>query len=255
MSKRVVLLATDGMGTRMIFHALQALADDIHMVLEQPQSRAELVKKRIKKLGIIKVIGQLKFQLGVMPLLEATGASRVQEILNEYDLSTAPVPPEKIIAVPSANSSQCVELVQSLRPDLVVLCGTRILRKETLQQISATVVNIHTGITPEYRGVHGGYWALAQGDAARFGTTLHLVDSGIDTGGVIEQRCVEPAPKDQFATYPVLQMAVGVQMLVQQFEALCRGNMQGHAHSERGRLWYHPTIWEYFGNRIVKGVR
>ncbi len=255
MSKRVVLLATDGMGTRMIFHALQALADDIHVVMEQPQSRAELVKKRIKKLGIIKVIGQLKFQLGVMPILEAAGASRVKEILNEYDLSTAPLPPEKIIAVHSANSPECVEAVQSLKPDLAVLCGTRILKKETLQQIKATVVNIHTGITPEYRGVHGGYWALAQGDAARFGTTLHLVDSGIDTGGVIEQRCVEPTRKDQFASYPVLQMALGVQMLVEQFESLCRGDVQAHAHSERGRLWYHPTIWEYFLIRMRRGVR
>ena len=30
--------------------------------------------------------------------------------------------------------------------------------------------------------MNGGYWALATGDVGNFGTTVHLVDAGVDTG-------------------------------------------------------------------------
>ena len=49
------------------------------------------------------------------------------------------------------------------------------------------VLNYHAGITPKYRGMNGGYWALATGDAGNFGATVHLVDAGVDTGGVLHQ--------------------------------------------------------------------
>jgi folate-dependent phosphoribosylglycinamide formyltransferase PurN len=35
--------------------------------------------------------------------------------------------------------------------------------------------------------VHGGYWALAENNPQLVGTTVHFVDTGIDTGEVIEQ--------------------------------------------------------------------
>jgi hypothetical protein len=32
--------------------------------------------------------------------------------------------------------------------------------------ISATFINVHTGIMPQYRGLHGAHFALVEGDAA-----------------------------------------------------------------------------------------
>ena len=42
---------------------------------------------------------------------------------------------------------------------------------------------MHAGITPQYRGVHGGYWAVVNNDPEHCGVTIHFVDKGIDTGG------------------------------------------------------------------------
>jgi methionyl-tRNA formyltransferase len=40
--------------------------------------------------------------------------------------------------------------------------------------INSKFVNIHVGITPKYRGVHGTYWALVNNDVENSGVTVHL---------------------------------------------------------------------------------
>ena len=65
------------------------------------------------------------------------------------------------------------------------------------------------GITPLYRGVHGAYWALAEGRRDLCGVTVHRVDAGIDTGEVLAQVLIDPTPQDNFVTYPWLQVAEG----------------------------------------------
>ena len=60
------------------------------------------------------------------------------------------------------------------------------------------VLNYHAGITPKYRGMNGGYWALATGDAGNFGATVHLVDAGVDTGGVLHQVRGRPGTGRQY---------------------------------------------------------
>jgi hypothetical protein len=76
--------------------------------------------------------------------------------------------------------------------------------------LNTTMINIHCGLTPKYRGVHGGYWALAQDDRAMCGVTIHLVSPGVDTGDILAQRTIEPTSADNFATYPHLQLAAAM---------------------------------------------
>ena len=106
---------------------------------------------------------------------------------------------------------------------------------------------MHAGITPRYRGVHGGYWALASGDAAHCGVTVHLVDAGIDTGGILAQALIRPTPVDSFVTYPLLQLAAGLPLLVDAARAGLAGTLRplpADAASP-SRLWSHPTLAQW----------
>ena len=98
---------------------------------------------------------------------------------------------------------------------VVVVNGTRIIARRVLEASDAVFINTHCGITPEYRGVHGGYWALYRSDPENCGVTVHLVDPGIDTGGILAQQRIEPGPHDNFVTYPYLQLAAGLPLLVE----------------------------------------
>jgi len=104
---------------------------------------------------------------------------------------------------------------------------------------------MHVGITPYYRGSHGGYWALYNNDAANFGTTIHLVDTGVDTGGVIDQAFITPDKKDNFTTYPILQTAVGIESLKKILPGIIEGKFEVKKHKEKGRMYHQPTIWQY----------
>jgi methionyl-tRNA formyltransferase len=47
------------------------------------------------------------------------------------------------------------------------------------------VINLHSGLLPNYRGVMATFWTLLNGDK-QLVTSLHFIDdSTIDTGGII----------------------------------------------------------------------
>ena len=124
--------------------------------------------------------------------------------------------------------------------------GTRILSKELLSKISVPIINIHVGITPKYRGIHGGFWAIKNNDLENFGVTIHHVDSGIDTGKIIDQVRIKPTKEDNYSSYSILQYVAAVKRL----NELLNENKEFYLHTFKSpdlpsQLHYHPTIWQY----------
>ncbi|WP_404392163.1 phosphoribosylglycinamide formyltransferase [Humibacillus xanthopallidus] len=80
------------------------------------------------------------------------------------------------------------EHVAAAGPRFVVTAGfMRILGPATLG--AQPVVNTHPALLPSFPGAHGVRDALAYGVKVT-GTTCHVVDAGVDTGPIIEQRVV-----------------------------------------------------------------
>ena len=72
-----------------------------------------------------------------------------------------------------------------LQPDLIAVFGTSLMRGELLKQGRLGIVNLHGGLSPEYRGADCTFWALYNGEPEKVGCTLHWIDAGIDTGSLI----------------------------------------------------------------------
>ena len=93
---------------------------------------------------------------------------------------------------------QIYQAVSELKPDLVVSVGfMRILAPQFVSDFQ--VINTHPSLLPLYPGAHAVRDALAAG-ATVTGTSVHLVDAGLDTGPVILQRQVEILPEDDEST-------------------------------------------------------
>ncbi|HSK26795.1 MAG TPA: phosphoribosylglycinamide formyltransferase [Jiangellales bacterium] len=76
------------------------------------------------------------------------------------------------------------------RPDLVVSAGfMRLLGPAVLGRFPDRVVNTHPALLPAFPGAHAVRDALAYGVKVT-GCTLHVVDSGVDTGPVVAQAAV-----------------------------------------------------------------
>jgi folate-dependent phosphoribosylglycinamide formyltransferase PurN len=202
------------------------------------------------------VAGQLLFQVGLTPILRFEARARERELKRLYSLDGRPPPPGVVTRVASANAPETIELLGALAPAVVVINGTRILSPELLRSVRAPFVNIHAGITPRYRGVHGAFWALVEGRPEWCGVTVHLVDAGVDTGPVLAQACVRPSRRDNFSTYPVLQLAAGLPLLRQAVADLLDGRLATiHPAARPSKLWYHPTLSEYLRARLLGKVR
>ena len=106
-----------------------------------------------------------------------------------------------------------------------------------------------------YRGVHGTYWALVNRDIENSGVTVHFIDEGIDTGNIIKQRQVIPTSKDNFITYPVLQLAFGIELLIPSIKDFFIRDIPISKEKGESKLYYHPTIWEYLYYRVVRKVK
>lgn len=88
------------------------------------------------------------------------------------------------------NSPAAVQLLKEIDADLFIVYGTRILRPETFNCARRGAINVHMGITPEYRGSKSEFWALYRDEPEQVGLTVHRIDAGIDTGGVLAQHRV-----------------------------------------------------------------
>lgn len=88
--------------------------------------------------------------------------------------------------------------VRAQAPAFVVTAGfMRLIGADLLSD--QTIVNTHPALLPSFPGAHGVRDALAYGVAVT-GTTCHLVDAGIDSGPIIEQRVVAVEPDDTEAS-------------------------------------------------------
>jgi methionyl-tRNA formyltransferase len=254
--KRVLILAQDSNSTRIVYNTLKDTFEICAVVLEDPVPRKDFIQRRLKKLGVRAVAGQLAFRALVVPALSYRAKQRIADICAQYGLDRSSIDESQCIRVPSVNSAECAATLARFAPDVVVVNGTRIISKATLESVDARFVNIHAGLTPLYRGVHGGYWALAQGKAGEFGVTIHFVDTGIDTGNILRQGTITPTSRDSFVTYPYLQYAVAMPLLRHAVADLLAGKANILPPPEgESRLWSHPTLGEYLSNLVRLQVR
>jgi len=255
MAVKIILLAGRGDSSKYMFNGLKDEYEILNVIIEESVSKKIFIQRRIKNLGILTVFGQLLFQTICVKILFYFSKKRVKEIIQENKLSLKKIPNSKLINVPSVNSNECKSIIEKIAPDIIIVNGTRIISKKILNSTNAVFVNTHAGITPKYRGVHGAYWALANNDKENCGVTVHLVDAGIDTGGIIYQSNIKTLKKDNFTTYTYLQIAEGIQLMKKALKDICSNKVSLKKVTSESKLWSHPTIWKYIRLRITKGIK
>jgi folate-dependent phosphoribosylglycinamide formyltransferase PurN len=255
-AKKIVLLGRENSQTAIVYNSLRSEFSLAGVIVEEAESRLKFLSRRVRKLGLARAVGQIAFRVIVVPWLKVTSRSRVEEIIQQVGLDASPLPAAKLVKVSSVNSDDAIRVLQEIQPGVVVVSGTRIIAARVLNCVPAVFINMHAGITPMYRGVHGGYWALVEHDVDACGVTVHEVDTGVDTGRILGQTRITPIGADNFSTYGFLQLAAGLPLLKRAIGDACAGQLRPvPAAGGESRLWTHPTLGEYVYHRIKSGVK
>jgi len=87
----------------------------------------------------------------------------------------------------------------------VISYGYRhILKQNVIKGFKCPIFNLHISYLPYNRGAHPNFWSFY--DNTPNGVTIHLIDSGVDTGPIVKQKYVNFKESDDtfVKTYAVL---------------------------------------------------
>lgn len=252
-TETVAMLIQPGTNPEIVVNAVKAAFPNLVVIEEQPESKKLFIKRRARKLGWVQALGQLATML-VSKYGKRFTTGRATEILEQFHANPSIDSTIPRRSVPSANSPEFRKAIAEIRPAALLLVSTRMLKPETLAAIPCPVLNLHAGINPQYRGLQGGYWSRARSDEANFGTTVHLVDAGVDTGDVLYQLRIEPSKRDTMHTYPLLQTAAATGIIVQSLDDAVTGNLKPLKMAGQSQQWYHPPIWTWLWNGLTRGI-
>jgi len=136
------------------------------------------------------------------------------------------------------NLPEFVTAMSYLSPALFIAVGyTNLFRKQLLSVPQILAVNFHASLLPAYRGKHPVFWALRNSERWS-GLTVHVMDTGLDTGDILYQVRVRTRKHDSVATLYERITAQSVQLVGQLIEDAEKGTLRRTPQLESEASYY-----------------
>ena len=233
-------------------NALRRRFGDFPVIVETGEPASAFWARRRTKRGARAVYSMKVAQLAAK-ITKPLSRQRLASLRAECDAT--PVRGDWRIDVASLNSDEALAAIGSLKPRAVFVASTGMLRGPLLETCACPVVNYHSGVNPAYRGINGGYFALANGEPEHFGVTLHLVDLGVDTGPILATNRIPVAANDNQQTYMTLMAARSQALVSDTMGQVLAGDASPLPPSTLpSNQYYAPTLGQYLANGIRRGV-
>ena len=97
-------------------------------------------------------------------------------------------PKSNQLIVENINNKEVVDYINNLKCDLIIVSGTRLIKKIRLDKFQSTkgIINLHTGISPYVKGgPNCTNWCIAENNFHLIGNTIMWINSGIDSGNIL----------------------------------------------------------------------
>ncbi len=166
--------------------------------------------------------------------------------------------------VPSHNGPQCLELLRELQPDIIAVYGTMVIGQAVIAQAKVSIINMHTGLSPLYRGSDTIFWALYNAEPEHVGVTIHRLNSGLDAGAIFATAKPAFSPDDTEDSLFAKCVSIGTPL----FEKAIRDEAAGNAAAmpqnlDTGReyrsiertLWSELIAEKNIGNGLIRDFR
>lgn len=161
------------------------------------------------------------------------------------------------LTVSDLNQPECVELLNKAAPQVIAFTGGGLIRKNILKIPEIGILNCHTGILPQYRGMDVVEWTAVEDNIEKigFGATLHLMDKGVDSGPILLKRTIAPNPEEDFAIIRQRLEVLMVSLVVEGIQGLRDGKLKPRPQKpEDGRQYFvmHPRVKQFARTMLEK---
>ena len=196
---RAVILTAAGAEHRYVTNALvHALGDRlVGIVIESPVDRtmAGSLARAVKRYGLARAIERVVTK-GIRKVLRH-GPRQAAAHRTVLGSRSAPWPTTMpVVRATSVNAPEAAEFIRASQATHLFIYGTGIVRNATLQLATAGALNMHTGVSPYYRGCDTAFWPLYSGEPHMVGITVHECTAALDGGAIHAGASVDVEPDD-----------------------------------------------------------
>jgi len=188
----------------------------------------------LTELNQLRFIEQTLFNDTVFPAIEKFPRA-LERFLTFHELGDQTG--NEVISMNEINSINGQEKLQSSDPDLIISIryGT-IIQSAVIAIPRFGILNLHSGILPQYRGVMATFWAMLNSDK-HVGCTLHyIIDGTIDTGPIVSIYQKKRNAKTDYFTnviglYPSgCELIIKAVKIIESGESLEQKSVKGESH-------------------------
>jgi methionyl-tRNA formyltransferase len=242
---KIVILTSNTPSNVWLVNQILARYEVAAIVIEAPPLASSIQEKRARRVrmwrkhGLTRTVNKLAYNALRWRILSPAERERLR---NEFFPGNAEVAYSRAVprlTVTNINAPACVELIKQHRPDVLAVCGTSLIGAGVFTLAPRGTLNIHTGITPEYRSADPIFWALYHDEPDKVGVTVHFVDRGIDTGPIIRQESVPLYVGDDLVSITIRCIRRGAALYLRALEEIEQGTVRALDRSFiRGRAFY-----------------
>jgi methionyl-tRNA formyltransferase len=180
MSPRIVMITGDGPEhvyvTNEICRAVEVAAI---LVTEQPAPRSwrTVLKKSLGEFAD-KALWRLYLRMVGDRAERERQIARVLGPAGSFDAA------DKVSRVGRPKAGRLRREVEALAPDYLVIYGTSMIPNSVLRLAGIRAFNMHTGVSPHYRGAACAFWPIHEGDPDNVGATVHECTAEVDGGEI-----------------------------------------------------------------------
>jgi methionyl-tRNA formyltransferase len=222
--KRIVILTRDDLEHRYVVNTLCAACAVDCVVVDRQPSKMHIRRatryglkhflSKVTRTAFLKVIGDDKARARALQRLFGKKGEA-------FDTTY------KIESVNGINGSETVALLKQIVPDAILIYGTSVVKDAVLGLARDICLNLHTGISPYYRGTACAFWPIVENKFEMLGSTIHECTSKIDGGKIFEIVRATCDPSDDLHTIFGRTVTAGAEAYVRVTQRYLVGKLEG----------------------------
>jgi len=137
------------------------------------------------------------------------------------------------------NSTAGIARIAATEPELIlsVRFGL-IIREAVIAMPKYGVINLHSGLLPNYRGVMATFRAMQNNDSEIASTLHYIQDGGIDNGDIISTSAITLNPQQSYLLNVINLYGGGCQQILSAVSALTAGQLLAAYPQQQGATYY-----------------